>query len=67
MDRAAKLAAEARKHLKMEAEEIANTVRESRKDTRDELARVARELGYSKRREISSAIDQSLKDAGVGP
>lgn len=67
MDRAAKLAAEARKCLREEARELADCAKESRKATREELGRVALELGYSKRRKLSSAIDQALKDAGTTP
>ena len=66
MDRAAKLAAEARDCL--EFEKIGGYSPEAaRASTRDMLAIVAEELGYSTELEISAAIDEALTAAGATP
>lgn len=59
MDRVAKLAAEAETCLRVEAEELAECAKESRKATREELERCARSLGFTNK-EISAAIDTAL-------
>jgi hypothetical protein len=65
MDRAAKLAAEARDCL--EFEKIGGFSPEAaRASTRDMLAIVAKELGFSDL-EISFRVDQALTDAGTTP
>ena len=68
MDRAAKLAAEARCLLDDEAAFLGVISADANRIiTRGALAELAERLGYSNELEISSAIDQALKDAGTTP
>lgn len=65
MDRKAKLAAEARKHLQFEAEsQYSREV--ARMTTRTMLCEEAAELGYAWN-EISAAVDEALTSAGTTP
>jgi len=67
MDRAAKLAEQARESLKSEVNwSDFITADENRRITRDTLAWEARRLGFSSL-EISAAVDQALTDAGTTP
>lgn len=68
MDRAAKLAAEARLCAWEEKRYFPKgwTQEERRADTRVHLDNYAAKLGVPEN-ERSAAIDQALKDAGVGP
>lgn len=65
MDRAAKLAAEAREYL---ANEVcwSGSREQARQVTRICLAECAADFGFATN-EISSAIDQALTDAGATP
>jgi len=67
MDRAAKLAAEARDFLQFERQHAHRfTADWAREVTRETLADRAVELGFSNL-EISAAVDQALTDAGTTP
>lgn len=67
MDRAAKLAEEARIFLHFERDHAHKLDAEpARACTREALVECAAELGFSPL-EISAAVDQALKDAGTTP
>ncbi len=66
MDRAAKLAAEAKQCLWEEKWDVPKEWADARKHTRDYLAEVARELDFSDL-EISAAVDEALTAAGTTP
>lgn len=67
MDRAAKLAAEARQFLDLERKCAQHDLEAARSLTRLCLSARAFELGYSTELEISAAIDEALTAAGATP